>query len=133
MTQIKRNDLIKKKLGLRLKELVETQLLISWESLADMLGYTTSSTLRQAGNGETLMSVEKLAGLANIKTRNGKKRVSVDWLLTGKGPPLIDVLEGDELELAESIKSKSIASRVANAPLVLQKKIAVFLDINEVH
>lgn len=87
MTQTRRDDKLKRVLGDRLKELVDLHLAIGWDELATRLGYANSSTLRQAREGESLLSVEKLARLALVTTADGRK-VSVDWLLTGLGSPL---------------------------------------------
>lgn len=87
MTQTRRDDKLKRVLGDRLKELVDLHLAVSWDELATRLGYANSSTLRQAREGESLLSVEKLARLALVTTADGRK-VSVDWLLTGLGSPL---------------------------------------------
>lgn len=131
MTQKQRNLATKQMLGRRLGELVDSHLMMSWESLAEKLGYATSSTLRQARDGETLMSVEKLTKLASITTDNGGKRVSVDWLLTGSGPPLLELGKNDAARLGKGCReSASIANRVANAPLAIQRKIAVFLEVH---
>lgn len=107
-------------------DLVENSLKMTWDDIAEKLGYTTSSTLRQARNGETLISVEKLSELAKIRTADGRKRVSVDWFLTGSGSPLIDV---DGASLEPHPTDLSVAVRVAQAPLSVQRKIEAFLDI----
>lgn len=131
MAQTRRDNSVKQMLGRRLGELVESHLFMSWESLAKRLGYASSSTLLLARNGETLISVEKLAELAQVTVDNGRSRVSVDWLLTGAGPPLLDISQEPFAgEIAVKNLSVSIADRVASAPIALQQKIAIFLEIH---
>ena len=89
MTQTRRDDKLKRVLGERLRELVDGHLAIGWEDLAVQLGYANSSTLRRVRDGESFLSVEKMARLAAVTARDGR-RVSVDWLLTGLGDPLRD-------------------------------------------
>lgn len=90
MTQTRRDDKLKRVLGERLRELVDDHLAIGWEDLAAQLGYANSSTLRRVRDGDSFLSVEKMARLAVVTAANGR-RVSVDWLLTGIGDPLREV------------------------------------------
>jgi hypothetical protein len=89
MTQTRRDDKLKRVLGERLRELVDDHLAIGWEDLAVQLGYANSSTLRRVRDGDSFLSVEKMARLAAVTAGDGR-RVSVDWLLTGLGDPLRD-------------------------------------------
>lgn len=89
MTQTRRDDKLKRVLGERLRELVDDHLAVGWEDLAAQLGYANSSTLRRVRDGDSFLSVEKMARLAVVTAGNGR-RVSVDWLLTGIGDPLRD-------------------------------------------
>ena len=133
MTQKPRDLILKRAIGCRLAQLVDQHLAMSWDDLAEKLGYTTSSTLRQARNGTTLVSTEKLARLARVTSKDGHKRVSVDWLLTGSGHPLINVNQGNTKALYESSQlSALIANRVENSTLEVQQKIAAFLEIQNI-
>lgn len=120
MTQTRRDSKLKQVLGERLRELVDRHLEMSWDELATRLGYATSSTLRQARDGEALLSVEKLVRLAELTTNDGRK-VSVDWLLTGEGPALRKV---EERRLRATL-----ASRVARANPDVQHMIEAFLEV----
>jgi hypothetical protein len=121
MTQVRRDSRFKANFGRRLSELVEEHLQISWETLSDRLQYANSTTVRQAGRGNALLSAEKLALLAGITNQEGR-RVSVDWLLTGLGPALC-------LEPAGQDEIAPLAQRVAQAPRSVQAKISGFLEI----
>jgi hypothetical protein len=126
MTQTKRNETLKRTIGRRLDELVECHLKMPWNELATRLEYATSSTLRQARKGETLISPEKMSILANIESKDGCSRVSIDWLLTGKGRALVDVTG----EATDSSRKVSLAARVTAATPELQSKIEAFLDVH---
>jgi hypothetical protein len=123
MTQVVGDATLKKAVGQRLALLVDNHLRVNWDELATTLGYSTGSTLRQARLGKTMLSAEKLAGLARVTTADRTRRPSVDWLLTGRGTPLIeDAPEGSALS--------SVEFRVANSPPEVKLKIEAFLDIH---
>lgn len=121
MTQVRRDSVFKANFGQRLSQLVEEHLHISWESLSDRLQYANSTTVRQAGRGNALLSAEKLALLAGITDQEGR-RVSVDWLLTGTGTALY-LNHSDYDEIA------SLARRITQASPSAQAKICGFLEV----
>lgn len=121
MTQTRRNHHVREVVGFRLKQLIEVHLQMSLESVAEALGYSTSSTLRQACAGITSLSVEKLSLLANISTADGKRRVSIDWILTGEGAPFWPIA-------APKGAVMSLPERVRTAPPDIQRQIEAFLD-----
>lgn len=126
MTQIRRNDAFKHALGSRLKTLVEQHLRLSWAELSGRLGYKNSSVLRQAREGRTLLSAEKLAALAEIGTGDGQRYVSIDWLLTGDGVPLLRRAKAEP-----AAAEIALAHRVIHASTDAQLQIAAYLDIAE--
>ncbi|KQY85968.1 hypothetical protein [Pelomonas sp. Root1444] len=122
MTQTRRDNKLKQALGQRLTELVDDHLQMPLDELADWLGYANTSTLRQARNGEALLSVEKLARLAELKATDGR-RVSVHWLLTGEGLPL---QAGDDVAWPSRL-----VERLQRASPAVRRKIEAFLEIQE--
>lgn len=123
MTQTRRDHHAKVAVGRRLKQLIEDHLRLRFESVAEALGYSTSSTLRQACAGTTFLSVEKLFFLANLASHDGMEKASIDWLLTGEGAPTRPVN-------LEANRRSSLEDRVKNAPLDLQRQIEAFLDFH---
>jgi hypothetical protein len=125
MSQTKRNIKLQTEIGARLGQLVEIHLGRPWSEMATALGYANSSTLLAAKDGTSSLSVEKLALLAE-QTSDGR-RVSIDWLLTGKGFPFVN-LEPEAIPRASS----PLVLRVARAPRSTQRKIEAFLDLETV-
>lgn len=123
MTQTRRDSKLKKELGERLLTLVEAHLQLTWDELAMRLGYANSSTLRQVRNGQTLLSLEKLVRLAYLEAPDGS-RVSVNWLLTGEGTPL--------LVSAPQQCLRTLVRRLAKADPEVQRKIEMFLEVQGV-
>jgi protein gp37 len=122
MTQTRRNHTLKKVIGLRLKQLIEVHLQLSLESVSKALGYSTSSTLRQACAGSTFLSVEKLSMLASLPVADGDARISIEWILTGEGEPLRPIGQTSQVH--------SLSERVKTAAPSLQKQIESFLDFH---
>jgi hypothetical protein len=122
MSQTKRNIRLQTEIGARLGELVEVYLCRTWSDVAGALGYANSSTLLAAKDGTSSLSVEKLALLAEQTA--GGRRVSIDWLLTGKGSPLVKLEQDVSLP-----PSSKLVRRVAQAPRSTQRKIEAFLDL----
>lgn len=87
MTQSRRDHAFKAEFGRRLSTLV-ARLGLSWVEVSVRLGYKNDATVRQAAKGRTLLSAERLAILGEFEDDAGA-RVSVDWLLTGNGAPVI--------------------------------------------
>lgn len=110
-------------MGERLQELVDHHLGLSWDVLSTQLGYTTAATLRQAKDGKTLLSAEKLARLACVATSDGTSRVSIDWLLTGIGEPVSPQQPGGRRT------ADTLGARVQRAPKHVREKIAAYLDV----
>ena len=96
MTQAARDEHYKAEFGRRLSWAVG-QFGLSWRQLSGQLGYENPSTLRQAAQGRTLMSAERLAVLGRMQVAGGQ-RLSLDWLLTGVGSPFVAGSARDELE-----------------------------------
>lgn len=126
MTQTRRSKPFKIALGRRLQKLVEQHLKLSWTTLSARLGYKNSSVLRRARDGKTLLSAEKLAALAEVSFDGDRKRISIDWLLTGEGQPLCQrgALDADG-------PASALADRVRHASVDTREKIAAFLEITE--
>lgn len=122
MTQVLGDKALKVVVGQRLALLVDEYLGTNWDELAQALGYSTSSTLRQARIGKTMLSAEKLAGLAAVTSADGR-RPSIDWLLTGLGSPLIGPLKSPT-------RVASVEDRVANSPPDAKRKILAFLEVH---
>jgi len=122
MSQTKRNIKLQTEIGARLEQLVEVHLGRPWSDVATALGYANSSTLLAAKDGTSSLSVEKLALLAEQTGDGG--RVSIDWLLTGKGSPLVN----QKRDTAPP-PSSQLVLRVARAPRSTQRKIEAFLDL----
>ncbi|WP_420473698.1 hypothetical protein [Noviherbaspirillum sp. ST9] len=93
------------------------------ESAAEALGYSTSSTLRQACAGTTFLSVEKLLLLAQLTTADGKAKASIDWLLTGEGAPTRPVSAAED-------PYKSLLDRIVLAGPEIQRQVEAFLDVH---
>lgn len=125
MTQTRRDHHAKVAVGRRLRQLIEDHLNLRLESVAESLGYSTSSTLRQACAGTTFLSVEKLSILANIASSDGKAKASIDWLLTGEGTPTRPLNVRDE-------SKTSLSDRIVLAPPEVQRQIEAFLDFHNV-
>jgi len=125
MTQTPRNTSFQKAVGQRLDTLVKRYLKVSWKRLGDLLGYSNSSVLLRSRDGETSLSAEKLAVLATLDVAMGGGRISIDWLLTGRGTPI----QSDGPDSAGL--STSLGTRVESAAPEIQNKIAAFLEVHE--
>ena len=122
MTQTRRDPAYRRAFGQRLQVLVEAHLKVSWRDLARRLGYGNDSVLRQTRDGLTCLSAEKLAALAELSFAHVDARISLDWLITGSGSPLV-TSEG-----ASSVFT-GVAARVQRAPDSIQRTIDAYLDV----
>jgi len=125
MPQVKRNKTLAVQIGRRLKILVELHLEGSCAEIARQLGYRTSTTLRRAQRGEVTLSAEKLSHLARVVVQ-GNRRVSIHWLLTGEGSPLVKL---KDWRVAADITP--LCRRVDAASATDQQKIEAFLELSE--
>lgn len=66
------------------------------KALSELLGHTSTSTLRNALDGIGGLDIERLGLLGQLKTASGAVP-NLDWLLTGRGAPL-SLLEGQSSE-----------------------------------
>jgi len=124
MTQTRRDDQLKQALGQRLKQLVDVHLKMDLETLAKELGYASSTTLRRAREGETMLSAEKLARLAELRVGEGQWSVSMDWYLTGRGAALVSDEEATR-------RASRLAQRIDAAGKEVHDRISVYLDVHE--
>jgi len=112
-------------IGQRLKLLVNLHLEGSCAELARQLGYRTPTTLHRAQRGEVTLSAEKLSHLAQLAV-HGDRRVSIHWLLTGEGSPLVKLRDqrivGDVTSLCQRVNAASADD---------QRKIEAFLELSE--
>ncbi|MEW8461486.1 MAG: helix-turn-helix transcriptional regulator [Candidatus Thiodiazotropha endolucinida] len=97
MSRNKVNEAFSVPFGHRLEALVCVHLQISWSELARKLKYSNSSTLFKIKNGKTLPSVDKLHELAAAEFDN--YQINVNWLLTGKGTPLLPTQDTQTVEI----------------------------------
>lgn len=126
MTQTRRSEPFKVALGKRLQKLVDQHLNLSWTALSVRLGYKNSSVLRRARDGKTLLSAEKLAALAEVPFDGDRRRISIDWLLTGEGQPICQRAAPN----ADG-PAAALADRVRQASADTREKIAAFLEVIE--
>jgi hypothetical protein len=88
MSRVKVNKQLASSIGQRLDELLSLHLGVSWSEFSKKLGYSNASTLSKVKSGESQMSVEKLHEAALLKF-DSKGQINVDWLVAGRGNPLI--------------------------------------------
>lgn len=72
----------------RLGWIVENGFKWSWPRAANELGYETTATIYQVRAGKRFPDITKLAALAKKSTHDGRKP-NIDWIVTGRGAPLI--------------------------------------------
>lgn len=125
MPQVKRNKTLAVQIGRRLKVLVDLHLEGNCAELARQLGYRTPTTLHRAQRGEVNLSAEKLSHLARVVVQDNR-RVSIHWLLTGEGSPLVKLK--DQRVVADVTP---LCRRVSAASATDQRKIEAFLEISE--
>ena len=125
MPQVKRDKTLAVQIGRRLKLLVTLHLEGSCAELARQLGYGTPTTLHRAQRGEVSLSAEKLSRLAQMPVK-GNRRVSIHWLLTGEGSPLVKLR--DQQIVADVT---TLCQRVNSASADDQRKIEAFLELSE--
>lgn len=117
MTQARRDEAFKAVFGRRLTTLV-CRLQLPWAEFGKRLGYKTDATVRQAGQGRTLLSAERLALLGTLVDSKGN-RVSLDWLLTGSGTPF----------LSSPTKTDPLLALLAEAPPDAQDDVHAYLRV----
>ena len=88
----------------RFRRLIEDCLGWTWLQTAQELHYKTPATLYQVRAGNQFPDVERLALLAKCSTDG--RRPNLDWILTGRGMPLIS---SNEKESAEALAQEILA------------------------
>jgi len=76
----------------RLNQLINVYLQIDVKELSKQMGHASTSTLRNALDGNGAIDIERLYILGKIQTKSGALP-NLDWLLTGRGLPLLSQQE----------------------------------------
>jgi len=109
MSRTRKDAALRKAMCARLKSLAEDYLNLRLNELSVQLGYVNSTVLRKVWNGVAFPDTERLAMLAKLKTPSGA-RPNIDWIITGRGSPILSVeAQDDELmqEISKLSKTKS--------------------------
>lgn len=88
----------------RFVRLMKEELKMSRAELARQLGYANASTLSRVQKGETFPDIGRLQKLSQLRTSAGT-RPNLDWLITGKGEPVLSGADDQEARGAASNRS----------------------------
>lgn len=125
MTQVARDKTIAREVGERLGMVLDHYVDCPVAAVARAMGYKNASVLSRARRGQTSLSAEKLQALASLKLNSGAT-ISLHWLLTGKGIPVLPAALDDAHEFSDTL-----ARRVHKASLTTREQIEAFLDVAE--
>lgn len=67
---------------------MDQHLKVDIQKLSKLLEYTNDTTIRKARSGRTTIGADRLLRLSQIESPDGRKP-NLDWLLTGRGHPLL--------------------------------------------
>ncbi len=102
---------------------------LSYRQLAVKLQYADPSTMRSVWHGLTLPSIEKLVLFSQLKC-SPTTRPNIDWVLTGKGKPLL-TLESSRDEKVDIEKLEiegQLATRLKQMSLRKKQSLLAIID-----
>lgn len=125
MMQVARDKTIAREMGERLGMVLDHYVDGPVAAVARAMGYKNASVLSRARRGQTSLSAEKLQALASLKLNSGAT-ISLHWLLTGKGIPILPAALDDTHGFSDTL-----ARRVHEASPRTRAQIEAFLDVVE--